>query len=659
MLIGKRLSGRYKVIEAIGGGGMANVYLAKDVILERYVAIKVLRLDFAHDEDFIKRFHREAHSATSLAHPNIVSIYDVGEEDDIYYIVMEYVAGKTLKQYIQDHAPIQVKEALHIMAQLTSAMAHAHHNNIIHRDIKPQNILINANREVKVTDFGIAVALSSTTITQTNSVLGSVHYLSPEQARGGLSTKRSDIYSLGIVFFELVTGRVPFEGESAVSIALKHLQTNTPSPKRWNPSVPQSVENIILKATAKDPFHRYNSVEELEHDIETALNPDRLYEERFEVPEDHEITKVIPVIKDSDLLKAQDYHSKTFSKHKDVHNNTEPKTTNDNRRQNKIIVSVISAFFVLVALIILAFVFVPKLFMPDDITVPDVSNVPFDEALAELASNGFSKYNIEQQTHEEIEEGYVIKTDPVANAVVKEGTEIIVYKSTGKKTVSMQDFTNQTVDEAKVLLSRLNFIENNIKVKEKHSDNPIGTIIEQFPPEGENVVPSETTVTFTVSSGPEKIKVTNVIGYTEQAAYEALGALGLNVIRDEQFSDDVPKGNVITQQPEAGEAVDKGDQVIIYVSTGPEPKPQVVVFKTIEIPYNPEVEGEVLEVLIKIDDANRDYSDQPIVRLIDQPKTETVELAIDFGEEASYQVIINNEIVAEEIIPYENESTNG
>ena len=296
MMIGKRINGRYKILEMIGGGGMANVYLAHDMILDRDVAVKVLRLDFANSEEFIRRFHREAQSATSLAHPNIVSIYDVGEEESIYYIVMEHVKGQTLKQYIQTNSPVPIEEALLIMEQITSAISHAHQNHIIHRDIKPQNILLDQRGNVKITDFGIAMALSATSITQTNSVLGSVHYLSPEQARGGVANHQSDIYSLGIVMFELLTGRLPFSGESAVSIALKHLQSETPSLRRWNPNIPQSVENIVLKATAKDPFHRYESVEAMEADIRTSLDPSRADEPKFTIPFDDDMTKAIPVI---------------------------------------------------------------------------------------------------------------------------------------------------------------------------------------------------------------------------------------------------------------------------------------------------------------------------------------------------------------------------
>ncbi len=282
MLEGHLLNERYRIKETIGGGGMANVYLARDIILDRDVAIKVLRMDYADDEEFIARFDREAQSATSLSHPNIVSIYDVGEEDQILFMVMEYVDGMTLKEYIQHYAPLDVQEALDIMKQIADAIAHAHANEIVHRDIKPQNILINTYGQAKVTDFGIAVALSATALTQTNSILGSVHYLSPEQARGGMATKKSDVYSLGIVLFELLTGRLPFSGQTPVSIALKHLQDDTPSVKRFNPNVPQSVENIVLRATAKDPFHRYASVYEMEEALETALDPDKRNEEKYE-----------------------------------------------------------------------------------------------------------------------------------------------------------------------------------------------------------------------------------------------------------------------------------------------------------------------------------------------------------------------------------------
>lgn len=306
MLVGKRISDRYKIIELIGGGGMSNVYLAHDMILNRDVAIKILRYDFSNEDELHRRFQREALSATSLTHPNIVSVYDVGDDGDLHYIVMEYVQGKTLKQYIQEFAPISPARSVHIMKQLTSAIANAHENHIIHRDIKPQNILMDAEGNVKITDFGIAMTLSATSFTQTNSVLGTVHYLSPEQARGGTATNKSDIYALGIVLYELLTGELPFSGESAVSIALKHLQAETPSVRAFDATIPQSLENVVLKATAKDSSHRYTTVEEMYEDLETVLSPSRINDPKFVIPVDNDVTKAIPIIKEQMHKKDED-----------------------------------------------------------------------------------------------------------------------------------------------------------------------------------------------------------------------------------------------------------------------------------------------------------------------------------------------------------------
>src|SRR3954467_15784231 len=392
MMIGKRLSGRYKILDMIGGGGMANVYLAHDMILDREVAVKMLRLDFANDEEFIRRFHREAQSATSLTHPNIVSIYDVGEEDSLYYIVMEYVNGQTLKQYINQHSSLRVEKALDIMMQLTSAISHAHQNHIIHRDIKPHNILIDRNGSVKITDFGIAMALSATSITQTNSVLGSVHYLSPEQARGGMANRKSDIYSIGIVMFELLTGRLPFSGESAVSIALKHLQSVTPSVRRWNSAIPQSVENIVLKATAKDQFHRYESVEEMEADIRTALDDSRIDEPKFNIPVDNDATKAIPIITNDRSFSNLDETIIHDHEKKAILSSSSPKEKGkvENKGKRKklpiVLVSILSA---LIILGVLAFTVFPPLFSPKEIEVPDVSGMELEEAIVTLNEAGF------------------------------------------------------------------------------------------------------------------------------------------------------------------------------------------------------------------------------------------------------------------------------
>ncbi|WP_010282548.1 Stk1 family PASTA domain-containing Ser/Thr kinase [Bacillus timonensis] len=653
MLIGRRLSGRYKILEVIGGGGMANVYLARDVILERDVAIKVLRLDFSNDEEFIKRFRREAHSATSLAHPNVVSIYDVGEEEDIYYIVMEYVPGQTLKQYIQRNAPLHPKEAINIMLQLTSAITHAHQNQIVHRDIKPQNILIDHDGTVKVTDFGIAVALSSTTITQTNSVLGSVHYLSPEQARGGMSTKKSDIYSLGIVMFELLTGRVPFEGESAVSIALKHLQSDTPSPKRWNATIPQSVENIILKATAKDPFHRYDSVEDMEEDLQTALFPNRLNEAKFVIPDlDDEVTKAIPIIKDNTPL-AKETMVRDSQKNTNQSNEDEPKPKKKKKKKNKLLVSLAIIFFLILAAGVAAVTIFPALFLPKDVEVPDVSNMTYDQAVDELKEAGFTIGETSEISDQEIPEGYIIRTKPEAGKLVKERATIDLYESTGKKKVVFKDYVGKNYDEVREKLTKE---EYTVYSEEEYSDSARGTILSQSIDEGEEVVPEETEVTFTVSKGLETIKLADLSKYPGNALAEYAKSTGLIIDQaEEKYSEDIPSGQAISQSPEAGAELKKGDKVKVIMSKGPEPKEPVNVKRTITIDYTPDEEQNPQLVKIYIKDANHTISDVYKQFEIKEDSSIDINFVINPGESAEYRVYINEIPYKSEEIPYEEQ----
>lgn len=292
---GQKINDRYEIVRSIGEGGMANVYLGYDTILDRNVAIKVLRGDLSNDEKFVRRFQREALSASSLSHPNIVEMYDVGEDNGIYYIVMEYIEGQTLKQLLKRRGSLTLSEAIDIMLQITEGMAHAHDSYIIHRDLKPQNIMIQDDGQIKITDFGIAMALNSTQLTQTNSVMGSVHYLPPEQAAGKGSTIKSDIYSMGIIFYELLTGSLPFKGENAVEIALKQMKEPLPDLREDNPSIPMSVENVIIKATAKNPKNRYSDSRAMHDDLLTVLDDDRINEEkyRYPYPEHEENTKTI------------------------------------------------------------------------------------------------------------------------------------------------------------------------------------------------------------------------------------------------------------------------------------------------------------------------------------------------------------------------------
>ncbi|WP_409253657.1 Stk1 family PASTA domain-containing Ser/Thr kinase [Bacillus sp. SCS-153A] len=656
MLNGRRISGRYKILEMIGGGGMANVYLAKDMILDREVAIKMLRLDFANEEEFIKRFQREAQSATSLAHPNIVSIYDVGEEEDIYYIVMEYVSGMTLKQYIQKHSPISIEKAIDIMRQLTSAISHAHQNHIVHRDIKPQNILIDHDGTVKITDFGIAMALTATSITQTNSVLGSVHYLSPEQARGGMATRKSDIYSLGIVMFELLSGRLPFSGESAVSIALKHLQSETPSLRRWNQDIPQSVENIVLKATAKDPFQRYDTVEEIEEELRTALDPGRLDEPKFAIEEDMDATKAIPVITD-DRPYSNIEHTIVHDK-----NGADPAGTIPNDKasagkpgkKKKWPAIIIGLFFFLVLMGILAVTVLPDMLGPKDVVLPDVTGKSQEEAVEILALEGFLIGDYLEQANEEVPANHVIKSNPPAGATVKEGSEIDLYVSTGKKRVKMKDYMEEAYEDAANELNELGFTK--IEKDSRYSELPPGTILEQDPPEGSEVIPDETVVTFTVSAGLETFTLTDLKGYTEKSLRDYEEYRGINININREFSEEVPEGMVISHKPEEGAELVKGDSVDVVLSKGKEPRPPRTVTEEISISYEPSEEGKPQNVEIYIEDQNRNIDEAEAIFAISEDYKETFELTIMEGETGQIKVVVDGKVVENRPVPYpENE----
>ncbi|MHC0037213.1 Stk1 family PASTA domain-containing Ser/Thr kinase [Pseudoneobacillus sp. C159] len=647
MINGKRISGRYKIIDMIGGGGMANVYLVHDMILDRDAALKMLRMDFANDEEFIRRFHREAQSATSLAHPNIVNIYDVGEEDGLYYIVMEFVDGQTLKQYIQQNAPLRVDEALEIMKQLTSAISHAHQNHIVHRDIKPHNILVDKKGNVKITDFGIAMALSATSITQTNSVLGSVHYLSPEQARGGSANKKSDIYSLGIVLFELLTGRLPFSGESAVSIALKHLQSETPSPKRWNPTIPQSVENIVLKATAKDPFHRYNSVEEMEEDLFTALDPERMNEPKFTIPLDDEATKAIPIITAERPFKNLDetiVATKTPPVEKVV--NSKPE-----KKKRKKWPFILGSVVLVILLGIFSLTVLPSLLGPDEIEVPDLTGKELEKAKSELEKLGFEIGEEMQINDENVPEGAIIKTNPGAGKTVKEGYTIDLYVSTGKKTFELSDYVGRQYDDVFRLLENKNF--KDIENKPVYDSSEPGTILEQVPAANEEVVPEETIMKFTVSKGPELIKLKDLTGFNQKSVEEYQASSGLVIdMTHLEYSDTAPEGTVINQSPPPNSELKKGDTVKVTLSKGKEEIPPKTVKVPVFIPYEPMVEGNPQMIRIYIDDMNRTMTTPAETYAITESQERNIELLIPHGKKAGYKIFRDDVVIEEEEVDY-------
>lgn len=443
---GSIINDRYQIIKTLGEGGMANVYLAHDNILDRNVAVKVLRGDLANDEKFVRRFQREALSASSLSHPNIVEMYDVGEDDGQYYIVMEYVDGKTLKQVLKQRGHLSITEVVDIMMQLTDGLAHAHDAYIIHRDIKPQNIMILSNGMIKITDFGVATALNSTQLTQTNSVMGTVHYLPPEQANGKGSTVRSDIYSMGIMMYELLTGLVPYKGESAVEIALKHLREPLPSVRKVDSSIPQSIENVIIKATAKNPKNRYTDAREMHEDIKTALDDSRKDEKRwvYKYPEnDLEETKKL-----DDDLKELENHEKAIKKKKEIE--LEKEEMAENKRSNKLLIVLVSIFTMIVLAITVTMTIYFKKSEVKNVMIPDVSNKSAKDASNELTDNGFEVITeYKYVSSSTIEEGKVVRTSPEIGTKRKSGTKITLYLSSGEGKYIVEDFTNENYLVAK------------------------------------------------------------------------------------------------------------------------------------------------------------------------------------------------------------------
>ena len=562
---GKTLNGRYKIQTLIGTGGMAAVYLAKDLILDRLVAIKVLRLDFRQNNDAMRRFRREALSATQLTHPNIVGVYDVGQSQEMNYIVMEYVEGTDLKDYIRQRGALHPIEAVRIMMQIVSAIAAAHQNRIIHRDIKPQNILIDREGNVKITDFGIAVALSDTSLTQTNTLLGSVHYLSPEQARGGMATIQTDIYALGIVLYELLTGRVPFDGESAVSIALKHFQE--PLPPVVNPTamVPQSLENIVLKATAKDPMNRYRSCYEMFQDLKTCLDSTRLYEKKFVPTSFSGETKVLTPINTQKVKPIQ------TSREIPIVEMDEEEPVKKKRKWPWVLLLMISVIG------ILAFAFLHS--SPKEVQVPDVTNLTEAAAKIKLADAKLSVTGVIPVQSDEVESGKVIETNPKAGSTVKEKSKITIKVSSGKEAVTMKDYRNKTYETARDELKKLGFT---VEKKEENSDSvEAGKVISQSIAPNQKVEGKDTVITLVVSKGETSIKMANLKGYTREGAIEYASTNNLNLTITEE-ENDATVDTVISQSIREGSDIKKGTPLTIVLSKG---KKAHTVTKQIMIPY--------------------------------------------------------------------------
>ncbi len=569
---GSKINDRYEIIKTLGEGGMANVYLAYDTILGREVAVKVLRGDLASDPKFVRRFQREALSASSLSHPNIVEVYDVGEDDGQYYIVMEYCPGKTLKQLLKKRGSLTTTEVIDIMMQITDGMAHAHDAYIIHRDIKPQNIIILENGIIKITDFGIAMALNSTQLTQTNSVMGSVHYLPPEQASGKGSTIRSDIYSMGILMYELLTGDVPYRGENAVEIALKHLKEPLPSIRKYLPSIPQSIENIILKSTAKNPKNRYKDAREMYEDIKTALSPERLDEPRYVYKyseRDIEETKVL-----DDVVKEVKEKDKKEAK------KIEEEIKEESKKQNKLLVFLASVFTGLVIITtVILFIYFDKSKVKI-LEVPDVSTKKATEAANYLTDYGFDvSGEFKYVPSDNIETGYVVKTSPEKGRKLKSGSKITIYLSSGPESFEMEDYIGKNYIEVQTILKEkynCNTIIEKEKVekKDKKKEN---TILKTDPAAGVKVRQGSSEHTCSITLYIPEVEVTypnfSENNYTVNDVKKFCNDNDLKLQVKYEERNDLPEGVIISQSRPEGTVVLPGITFTITVSTKPEEIP--------------------------------------------------------------------------------------
>jgi serine/threonine-protein kinase len=443
---GQKINDRYQIIKTIGEGGMANVYLAYDTILDRDVAVKVLRGDLANDEKFVRRFQREALNASSLSHPNIVEVYDVGDDNGQYFIVMEYIEGKNLKDLLKKRGKLTVPEVVDIMSQIADGLSVAHDSYIIHRDIKPQNIMILENGLVKITDFGIAMAMNATQLTQTNSVMGSVHYLPPEQASGKGSTLKSDIYSMGILMYELLTGVLPYRGENAVEIALKHLKEPLPSIREELPDLPQAVENIILKSAAKNPKNRYNDAREMYEDLKTCLDESRKDEPKYEYeyPElDSDGKKFTKQVENAVALEDEADDDTSTVEIKEI--------SGEEVKKENIVLIILAAIFVGLIVIVTTVVFLlPKMLDKKQNVVPDVAGLTVKQAIAKLGDEGFD-VNDEQMeiSSADIPSGKVVKTNPEAGSKRTKGTKVTLYVSTGDSQHEISDYNGRNYLEVK------------------------------------------------------------------------------------------------------------------------------------------------------------------------------------------------------------------
>ena len=582
--IGKIFAGRYRILKQIGRGGMADVYLAKDLILDgEEVAVKVLRTNYQTDPIAVARFQREARAMADLDHPHIVRITDIGEEDGQQYLAMEYVAGLDLKRYIKENYPLSNEEAVRIMGQILLAMRLAHARGIVHRDLKPQNILLTPDGTAKVTDFGIAVAFAETSLTQTNSMLGSVHYLSPEQARGSKATFQSDIYAMGIIFYEMLTGHIPYDGDSAVTIALQHFQKPLPSVIAENPSVPQALENVVIKATAKKLTDRYQSVSEMYMDLSSSLSYNRRNEPKLVFDDANKAdTKTLPKVSQSTLTsipKAQPQVEKPQAKQpvQQVANDTPPKQKSTKKRK------FMARYMILLASVLLVAASLIWIFSktPATIAIPDVAGQTVAEAKETLKKANFEAGEEKSEASETVAEGRVIRTDPEAGSGRKEGSKVNLIVSSGKQSFKLSNYVGRKSSDVVAELKEKKVPENLIKIEEEEtSESDPGTVIRQTPAAGSTYdLTKATSIVLTVAKKVTSVSMPSYIGssleFTKNNLIQIIGVKEANieVVEVSTAPEGTTAGTVVSQDPKPGEKVDLNKTRVKISIYKPKPLP--------------------------------------------------------------------------------------
>lgn len=657
MEIEEILSDRYQIVGVIGRGGMANVYEAYDKILDREVAIKVLRYDFQDNEEAKARFHREAVSSSQLMHHNIVEVYDVDEKDGKQYIVMEYVKGKDLKSYIDAHHPLPLEEVVAIMTQILSAIEVAHDHQLIHRDIKPQNILVSEDVQVKISDFGIALALSESSLTQANTLLGSVHYLSPEQARGNSATVKSDIYALGIVLYELLTGHVPFEGESAVAIALKHFQEPVPRIREEKESVPQAMENVVLRATAKDPADRYDSVHSMLVDLSTCLDESRK-DELMYIPTQslRTLQKNSPTQKNTGAKSGPKSVPPPTAIHEELdgqYDQVQPPLPPSKPWIRYVIWGLLSICLVLGIYLGVG------LFMKNA-TVPDLHGKTVEEARQELKDNHLSLGEEELHWDDELAVGQVIDSKPTAGSKMTKNSTVDVRVSNGPAQEEVGDYVGDSYEKVRQILTKRGFIVERRGIATSNAQ--AGQVLDQSLEPGARVVPSQTSITLTVGNGlAEDILMQDFYNLSVDMVDKFAEEYGLNVDYLYEPHDFIPENQIIEQTPAHNAPLKAGDTLEVLVSTGP--SEERIVSKMVEIPIdyqptyheNDKDEENPLpnKIEVYIGDANHDI--KQVAQEFEITKSRTIKIVMYLLEDGrgQYRVVRDGEIIDEndEITP--------